>query len=73
MAATDSIDTHSITGASDAPAFTRRETARGNTDDAAPEPRGIFRKAKQSFEAWLADVTAGTAGFELGGEAYGDA
>ncbi|MER6183248.1 YigZ family protein [Streptomyces sp. NPDC001652] len=26
-----------------------------------------------AFEAWLADVTAGTAGFELGGEAYGDA
>lgn len=26
-----------------------------------------------TFEAWLADVTAGTAGFELGGEAYGDA
>ncbi|MEV7277785.1 YigZ family protein [Streptomyces sp. NPDC093111] len=25
------------------------------------------------FTAWLADVTAGTAGFELGGEAYGDA
>jgi uncharacterized YigZ family protein len=26
-----------------------------------------------AFRAWLADVTAGTAGFELGGEAYGDA
>ncbi|MCX5337709.1 MULTISPECIES: YigZ family protein [unclassified Streptomyces] len=26
-----------------------------------------------AFEAWLADVTAGAAGFELGGEAYGDA
>ncbi|MFF1294359.1 MULTISPECIES: YigZ family protein [unclassified Streptomyces] len=26
-----------------------------------------------AFEAWLADVTAGTAGLELGGEAYGDA
>ncbi|MEU3690698.1 YigZ family protein [Streptomyces narbonensis] len=26
-----------------------------------------------AFEAWLADTTAGTAGFELGGEAYGDA
>ncbi|MFF8601049.1 YigZ family protein [Streptomyces sp. NPDC015232] len=25
------------------------------------------------FTAWLADVTAGTAGFELGGEAYGEA
>jgi putative IMPACT (imprinted ancient) family translation regulator len=25
-----------------------------------------------AFRAWLADVTAGTAGFELGGEAYGD-
>ncbi|MCD9878380.1 YigZ family protein [Streptomyces guryensis] len=25
-----------------------------------------------AFKAWLADVTAGTAGFELGGEAYGD-
>jgi uncharacterized YigZ family protein len=26
-----------------------------------------------TFRAWLADATAGTAGFELGGEAYGDA
>ncbi|GCB51436.1 YigZ family protein [Streptomyces sp. NL15-2K] len=27
----------------------------------------------EAFRAWLADATAGTAGFELGGEAYGDA
>ncbi|OEJ50434.1 YigZ family protein [Streptomyces agglomeratus] len=27
----------------------------------------------EPFRAWLADATAGTAGFELGGEAYGDA
>ncbi|MEU9994546.1 YigZ family protein [Streptomyces sp. NPDC050848] len=27
----------------------------------------------EAFRAWLADVTAGTAGLELGGEAYGDA
>ncbi|MFI8369554.1 YigZ family protein [Streptomyces sp. NPDC085466] len=26
-----------------------------------------------AFQAWLADVTAGTAGMELGGEAYGEA
>ncbi|OUC92110.1 DUF1949 domain-containing protein, partial [Streptomyces swartbergensis] len=26
-----------------------------------------------AFRAWLADATAGTAGFEPGGEAYGDA
>ncbi|MFF9494783.1 YigZ family protein [Streptomyces flaveolus] len=26
-----------------------------------------------AFRGWLADATAGTAGFELGGEAYGDA
>ena len=26
-----------------------------------------------AFRAWLADATAWTAGFELGGEAYGDA
>ncbi|SMQ14816.1 uncharacterized protein, YigZ family [Streptomyces sp. Ag82_O1-12] len=26
-----------------------------------------------AFRSWLADVTAGTAGFEAGGEAYGDA
>ncbi|MFI0980321.1 YigZ family protein [Streptomyces sp. NPDC021093] len=26
----------------------------------------------ESFRGWLADATAGTAGFELGGEAYGD-
>ena len=27
----------------------------------------------EAFRGWLADVTAGTAGFALGGEAYGDA
>ncbi|MBT2488511.1 YigZ family protein [Streptomyces sp. ISL-96] len=27
----------------------------------------------EPFRAWLADATAGTAGFDLGGEAYGDA
>ncbi|MGW2109480.1 hypothetical protein ACWCPL_23230, partial [Streptomyces sp. NPDC001948] len=27
----------------------------------------------ESFRGWLADVTAGEAGLELGGEAYGDA
>ncbi len=27
----------------------------------------------EPFRVWLADATAGTAGFELGGEAYGDA
>ncbi|MDK1344771.1 YigZ family protein [Streptomyces sp. 378] len=27
----------------------------------------------EAFRAWLADATAGTAGFEPGGEAYGDA
>ncbi|MFG2644838.1 YigZ family protein [Streptomyces sp. NPDC048370] len=27
----------------------------------------------EAFRGWLADVTAGTAGLELGGEAYGDA
>lgn len=26
----------------------------------------------EAFRGWLADATAGTAGFELGGEAYGD-
>ena len=26
----------------------------------------------EAFQAWLADATAGTAGFRLGGEAYGD-
>ncbi|MGW0753995.1 YigZ family protein [Streptomyces sp. NPDC002587] len=26
-----------------------------------------------AFRAWLADISAGTAGFELGGEAYGEA
>jgi putative IMPACT (imprinted ancient) family translation regulator len=26
-----------------------------------------------AFRSWLADATAGTAGFEAGGEAYGDA
>ncbi|WP_143320787.1 DUF1949 domain-containing protein, partial [Cellulomonas iranensis] len=33
---------------------------------------GIPEADVDAFRAWLADVTAGTAGFELGGEAYGD-
>ncbi len=27
----------------------------------------------EAFKGWLADATAGSASFELGGEAYGDA
>lgn len=34
---------------------------------------GLPEADVESFRAWLADVTAGTAGFELGGEAYEDA
>ncbi|MFC9283349.1 YigZ family protein [Streptomyces collinus] len=34
---------------------------------------GLPDSEVDAFRAWLADVTAGTAGFELGGEAYGDA
>ncbi|GLX16412.1 YigZ family protein [Streptomyces lavendulae] len=33
---------------------------------------GLPEADVDAFRAWLADVTAGTAGFELGGEAYGD-
>ncbi|MFF3016185.1 YigZ family protein [Streptomyces sp. NPDC057939] len=33
---------------------------------------GIPEADVEAFRAWLADVTAGTAGFELGGEAYGE-
>ncbi|MFD8146475.1 YigZ family protein [Streptomyces sp. NPDC059708] len=33
---------------------------------------GIPEADVDSFRAWLNDVTAGTAGFELGGEAYGE-
>ncbi|MER6615904.1 YigZ family protein [Streptomyces xantholiticus] len=34
---------------------------------------GLAESDVDSFRAWLADVTAGTARLELGGEAYGDA
>ncbi|OEJ28032.1 YigZ family protein [Streptomyces agglomeratus] len=34
---------------------------------------GLPEADVEPFRAWLADATAGTAGFELGGEAYGDA
>ncbi|AZM88077.1 MULTISPECIES: YigZ family protein [Streptomyces] len=33
---------------------------------------GLPEADVEAFKAWLADATAGTAGFELGGEAYGD-
>ncbi|MEU8774789.1 YigZ family protein [Streptomyces sp. NPDC048606] len=33
---------------------------------------GLPEADVEAFRAWLADVTAGTATFELGGEAYGD-
>ncbi|WP_274555643.1 YigZ family protein [Streptomyces spiramyceticus] len=34
---------------------------------------GLPEADVEPFRAWLADATAGTAGFEVGGEAYGDA
>ncbi|MFF5445366.1 YigZ family protein [Streptomyces sp. NPDC012888] len=34
---------------------------------------GLPEPDVERFRAWLADTTAGTAGFELGGEAYGEA
>ncbi|MFI1801344.1 YigZ family protein [Streptomyces sp. NPDC020379] len=34
---------------------------------------GLPEAEIEGFRAWLADTTAGTAGLELGGEAYGDA
>jgi len=34
---------------------------------------GLPEAEVDAFRAWLADATAGTAGFELGGESYGDA
>ncbi|MFI8106329.1 YigZ family protein [Streptomyces sp. NPDC086023] len=34
---------------------------------------GLPEADVEAFRAWLADTTAGTAAFELGGEAYGDA
>ncbi|MFB7466708.1 YigZ family protein [Streptomyces sp. NPDC056224] len=34
---------------------------------------GLPEADTPAFRAWLADISAGTAGFELGGEAYGEA
>ncbi|MEV7345973.1 YigZ family protein [Streptomyces sp. NPDC093544] len=42
-------------------------------DEAVTIEIGLPDADVESFRAWLADVTAGTAGLELGGEAYGDA
>lgn len=33
---------------------------------------GLPEAEVEDFRAWLADATAGTAGFELGGEAYAE-
>ncbi|GAA2936421.1 YigZ family protein [Streptomyces enissocaesilis] len=41
--------------------------------DAVAIEVGLPEADVEPFRAWLADATAGTAGFELGGEAYGDA
>ncbi|WP_328403156.1 YigZ family protein [Streptomyces sp. NBC_00390] len=41
--------------------------------DAVAIEIGLPDSDVDAFRAWLADVTAGTAGLELGGEAYGDA
>ncbi|MBT2529719.1 YigZ family protein [Streptomyces sp. ISL-99] len=41
--------------------------------DAVTIEVGLPEADVEPFRAWLADTTAGTAGFEVGGEAYGDA
>ncbi|TGA90922.1 YigZ family protein [Streptomyces sp. MZ04] len=41
--------------------------------DAVAIEIGLPESDVESFRAWLADATAGSASFELGGEAYGDA
>lgn len=41
--------------------------------DAVAIEIGLPDSDVDAFRAWLADATAGTAGLELGGEAYGDA
>ncbi|MFH8976786.1 YigZ family protein [Streptomyces sp. NPDC017890] len=42
-------------------------------DEAVTIEIGLPETDVDAFRAWLADATAGSAGFELGGEAYGDA
>ncbi|MBC7270584.1 MAG: DUF1949 domain-containing protein, partial [Streptomyces sp.] len=41
-------------------------------DEAVTIDIGLPDAEVDAFRSWLADTTAGTAGFELGGEAYGD-
>ncbi|WP_217143615.1 YigZ family protein [Streptomyces sp. AC627_RSS907] len=42
-------------------------------DEAVTLEIGLPEADVEAFRSWLADATAGSAGFELGGEAYGDA
>ncbi|MGC9496893.1 YigZ family protein [Streptomyces sp. WG7] len=42
-------------------------------DEAVTIEIGLPEADVAAFRSWLADATAGSAGFELGGEAYGDA
>jgi O-antigen/teichoic acid export membrane protein/CelD/BcsL family acetyltransferase involved in cellulose biosynthesis len=69
VAATDSIDTHTIAGASDAPALARREAA-GGGQDATREPGSLYGKTKQAFEAWLADDSHDRLAQKVAGAAF---
>ncbi|MCZ0990468.1 YigZ family protein [Streptomyces diastatochromogenes] len=52
---------------------TGREVQDVRYDEAVTIEIGLPDADVDAFRGWLADVTAGSAGFELGGEAYGDA
>ncbi|MFE1882264.1 YigZ family protein [Streptomyces diastatochromogenes] len=52
---------------------TGREVRGVRYDEAVTIEIGLPDADVDAFRGWLADVTAGSAGFELGGEAYGDA
>ncbi|MER5378207.1 YigZ family protein [Streptomyces sp. NPDC002553] len=51
---------------------TRREVRDVRYGEAVTIEIGLPDADVDAFRHWLADATAGTAGFELGGEAYGD-
>ncbi|MFJ8946127.1 YigZ family protein [Streptomyces sp. NPDC102395] len=51
---------------------TRREVRDVRYGEAVTIEIGLPDADVDAFRRWLADATAGTAGFELGGEAYGD-
>ena len=68
MAATDSIDTHTIAGAPGAPADARHEFTRREDDGA--QPHGVVGRAVHNFKVWLADDSHDRLAQKVAGAAF---